>query len=336
MAKTTPAGPDQTKLRTSADLMARATLDAIGRQWGTLGAGAAARVRARTVIDPEALLLASLALTADEPRLADVVYDFARLNADFLSVQRAKNLAGDYPDRVRPAVHAGLRWFARAAVDEGKDLRWEPLAKSEPVAAMEDDAQWPIIAIAPRANKSRGTRVRLNHPASLAIRLRLAFGVGVKADILAFLLTDGGEAWSTIRQIADALGYPARSIRGPADDLSASRFIQSRESQPTGYRADPSVWKALLEIDDAIPRWGSWRHRFAFAIDFLAWSRRAIDHPMTPYALGAQGRALLESHRAAFERDLLSVWGPHTHVSDWTEFVFDEVRGLTTWMRENG
>jgi hypothetical protein len=55
---------------------------------------------------------------------------------------------------------------------------------------------------------------------------------------------------------------------------------------------------------------------------------------LTAYAFGANGRRLLENHRAAFERDQLVLWNAHADVQDWDSVVDETVRQLASWMEE--
>src|SRR5213080_2951658 len=93
-------------------------------QWGAIFTFPASRRPAKSIVDPEALLLGSLALREHEPRLRGVVQLWARYESRLLSVQRAKNLV----PRFRGAVRERLAAFARLAVTEGGDLRWRSVA----------------------------------------------------------------------------------------------------------------------------------------------------------------------------------------------------------------
>jgi hypothetical protein len=308
-----------------------ATLDVLWRQWAALGAGAAPRIRARAVIDPEAVVLASLAFVSEEPRLADLLHDWIARNADLLSVQRVKNLTRGYDEAVRITVEEGLRWLARIAVDDGKDMRWESLSKQRST----NDAsasEWNVPTL--RTNRKRATRARFTDATTLVLRLRLAFGVGVKADLVTGLLCSS-EEWTTVHAISDMTGYTTAAVRRAAEDLAAARFIESRDGQPAGYRVAEENWRPLLDMDGELPPWRGWRNRFAFAADFLAWHRAATSALRTPYVIGVEGRELLDRHRAAFEHDRIAVWGPHTRIQDWTEFMVRSVSALARWMREN-
>lgn len=356
-------GDARDTLRELATQMRRAVLSVVWRQWRVLGAATvsappsarSSRARsdasggARTLIDPEALVLVSLLLLDDERRLADLLRDWTILNSDLLSVQRVKNLAAQYPDQVQPTVDPRIAWFAGIAMTAGKDVRWRSLAPAgggrtdaaglgeltvsggefEP-AALRSTGR----ARAPHAStKSRATRATNTDPVALLLRLRLGLGVGVKADVIAFLL-GRVESWQTVREIAEATAYTSAAVRRAVDDLAAARFIESRDAQPASYRASAGAWGALLAVETPLPRWGSWQERFVFTSAMLQWERSSRDRPLSAYAFGVQGREMLQRHRVAFERDQIATWSAHTRVDDWGAFVQRTVRALAEWIED--
>lgn len=339
-----------------------AVLNVAWRQWRVLGAGAAITPAARTtsragsrsgqlhtLIDPEALVLVSLTLVRDERRLRDLLRDWGARNSDLLSVQRAKNLKADYPDSVRDPLARQLAWFATVARDVGKDLRWRSLAQGAGTEG--HGARFDSIPEGPEgfggtgarahgahapegaSTKSRGTRARLVAGETLILRLRLGLGVGVKADLLGFLLARADE-WATVRDIADAIGYTVAAVRRAADDLAAARLAEALDGQPISYRATYGAWAPVLGFSDHPPRWGSWHERFVFATAFFHWAEAARERPLSAYAFGAQGRHLMEQHRVAFERDSIAYWSVHSQVHDWGAFVSQSVRSLVARMEE--
>lgn len=305
-----------------------ATIDVIWRQWASLGAAAASRSRARAVVDPEALVIASLALISDEPRLADLLHDWVTRNADLLSVQRAKNLARDYDAATGALIGDGLRWLASIAVEEAKDLRWRSLLKEEHLVSS------PWIAPSVRGGKNRAVRARVAEAPALVLRLRLAFGVGVKADLLSCLLCVDGEL-TTVRDISDMTGYTAAAVRRAAEDLAAAQFVESRDALPAEYRLSRASWLPLLKLGDESLSWKGWQPVFAFAIAFLEWYRTTAPETRTPYIVGVEGRELLEKHRTVFERARVAAWGPHTRVEDWATFTLTAVNALARWMHRS-
>jgi hypothetical protein len=106
--------------------LADAALEVAWAQWAAMGSTASARRRAWSIVDPEALVLLSLALAGRERRLADLVHDWVAVASDLLSVQRIKNLATAYPAGTRLRLGA----VARTALDRGKDFRWKALAEA--------------------------------------------------------------------------------------------------------------------------------------------------------------------------------------------------------------
>lgn len=305
-----------------------ATLDVMWRQWAALGASAASHRRAHALVDPEALVLASLALLSEEPRLADVLHDWITRNADLLSVQRQKNLTRDYDEPLGGLIDDGLRWLAGIAIDEGKDLRWRSFLKPRSLGP----STW--VAPVVRTNKSRASRARVAAPATLVLRFRLAFAVGVKADLLSYLVCAPDE-WSTVRTIAATTGYTPAAVRRAGDDLAAAQFIESRGAQPAQYRIAHENWRPLLQFAEEPSSWRSWREVFVFATAFLAWHAAAAAAMRTPYVVGVEGGELLERHRALFERARIVTWGPHTRAQDWPDLTASAVDGLARWMRSH-
>lgn len=322
------SGPwSETALDGAAAHLRDATLDVMWRQWAALGGSAASRTRAHAVVDPEALALASLAFVSEEPRLADVLHDWITRNADLLSVQRAKNLTRDFDEPVRALIGDGLRWLARIATDEGKDLRWRSLLKQRSLSR----STWAAPVV--RTNKSRASRARVTDPATLVLRLRLAFGVGLKADLLSYLLCALDE-WTTVRTVSAVTGYTPAAVRRAGDDLATAQFIEARAAQPVRYRITRENWRPLLKFDEEVRSWRGWQEVFVFATAFLAWYRVPTADTRTPYVAGVEGRELLERHRSVFERDRIATWGPHRRIQEWAAFTASAVNALARWMRD--
>jgi hypothetical protein len=175
-------------------------------------------------------------------------------------------------------------------------------------------------------------RARLTDPSAVLLRLRLGLGVGLKADVIGFLLGKG-EDWVSVREIASATAYTAVAVRHAVDDLAAARLVLALEAQPAGYRAERARWASFLGIE-ATPVWQNWHQRFTFVVAFLHWAEALEGRPLSTYALGALGRELLEQHRRVFENDLLVVWSMHTDVPDWGAFVTRAVQSLAASMME--
>jgi hypothetical protein len=268
-----------------------AALSVVWLQWRALGAQTATRGQARSMVDPEALVLLSLALDAAEPRLWDVMGDWAILNASLLSVQRIKNLIGHHPGDVRTRVGA----FAHLVQTEAKDVRWRSLA-TEPLEG---------AGPARRTNKLRAREASFDHAAALWLRLRLALSVGIKADTMAFLLGRAG-GWASGRAIASATSYTLPAVRRAVEDLSQAGLVLSRKRPHMAaveYSVRHQSWGEVLGLDTAVPPWRNWHERFAFVVAFLAWAERTGEKNVTSYAFGALGRDLLIKHVSALDEE---------------------------------
>ncbi len=251
-------------------------------QWGAIFTSAAGRRAAAAIVDPEALLLGSLALSGHEPRLWRVARLWARYGARLLSVQRAKNIGRRFP----PSVGEQLAEFARLAVADGGDIRWRSLAVDSSEAKL-------VSRREPQAHRV------LEGGSALMLRLRLGFGVGIKADVVAHLVGLAGSG-ATVLQIAEATQYHSRAVRRAIEELAASGFIEARSTAPASYRADLHKWAELLAITAREPpAWRSWVGVYAFVAALDAWASRPA--PQSAFVVASEARDLAAEHAQALE-----------------------------------
>ncbi|HET7231605.1 MAG TPA: hypothetical protein VFJ16_16465 [Longimicrobium sp.] len=256
-----------------------AAADAAWRQWAALGAPVSA-AGTTAVIDPEALLLLSCTLRVRERRLDDVLGWWAGAGAALLSVQRVRTIARRYPARVCD----GLAAFAHAAMDAG-DGGWRSVTRA--------DAGDPIVS-----RGKRGREPRIATAPALMLRLRAAFGVGVKADVLAVLIAMGG-ADATVRALVHATGYTAAAIRRAVREMSAARVVRSTSTRPASYRVDPASWSAFLGMEgEPGTSWRYFADLFAFLAAVMDWGEAGDDNG---YVAATTARDIFEAHRTTFE-----------------------------------
>lgn len=293
-----------------------ALLDQIWRQWRLIGASATAcgsHASVSTVVDPETLILVSLLYSTKEPRLGDLIADWAIHNVELLSVQRVRNLLGTYPAAVHDLLEARLAWFAEIAVTEGADPRWRPLLKP----ATERDA------VPLRAGGKRAIRAPVTSPSCLLLSLRLGLGVGAKADIVAFLL--GSQSSHAVREMAQAVGYTVSACRRSVEQLSEAGWLELHHGQPAQYRAHWTRWRSLLGLqEEETPPWEYWHQRFILVTAFGLFCEDlgrvlAVSTP-APSAVGTEMRLLLEQHREVLGRLDVASWGAHQQVTEWIGF----------------
>lgn len=251
-------------------------------QWGAIFTPAAGRRPARAIVDPEALLLASLVLSGHEPRLWRVARLWARDGARLLSVQRVKNLGRQFPN----SVTEPLGEFALLAIADGGDLRWRSLAA--------DSAQ-----AKPAGRREPHANLMLEGAPALMLRLRLGFGVGIKPDVVSNLVGLGGSG-ATVQQIAAGIQYYGRAVRRAIEELVASGFIEARSTSPASYRIDLGKWAELLAIDvDDPPAWRPWAGLYAFVAALEAWGSGPT--PDSAFVLASEARDLALKHAATLE-----------------------------------
>lgn len=253
-----------------------ATAEAAWTQWSAILTLAASRRPAQSIVDPEALLLISLALRDHEPRLWSAVVVWAQFGARLLSVQRAKNLASLFP----PEVRERLAEFAQLAMSDGGDQRWRSLASQR---------------ARPKAWKGRARTAarRVDGGAALMLRLRLGLGVGIKPDVLAYLIGHAGGRMAVVL-IARGTAYQGRAVRRSLEDLVAAAFIESWPTSPVSYRVDKAKWAGLLEFDlKEPPAWRDWAGTYAFIAALDEWSRAL---PQSELVLASEARDLVAAH----------------------------------------
>ncbi len=292
--------------------------DVVWLQWRTVGAPAASGRNARSIVDPEALLLLSLYLSDTERRLERLAGWWAKVGARLLSAQRVKNLLREY-------VHDGLRervgGFAQLALEQASDVRWRTLAKGRAHPA-------------PRA-KDVGAAPAFTEPAALLLRLRVGFGVGVKADALTFLLgCHGGK--QTVKQIAAAMSYNVGSVRRAIEEMAAARLVRAWRTAPASYSAEVESWSDLLDLGDALPPWRYWAAVFPLVVAVLEWGSDT-HQGASPYVRSSTARDLVERHAAAFDLTGVSASDPGRYRGEEYLDAFSGcLENLADWMEACG
>lgn len=236
-----------------------ALLNLLWRQWHEIGAPAARQKSAapQSIIDPEALVLCSLAMVQREPRLGDALVSWCATNSEHLSVQRMKNLARDYPAEVR-ALLPGL---AHVMVKAGKDLRWRSIA----------GAMSAVPAVLAQRVPKQSTAVPLDRPSAFFLRMRAVFGLGLRADIIVFLLRKRDpQDYSSAGEIARALGYNRTAIKRTLDTLEAAGALSTTGGADPGFAIGWSrIYERLSKDIDRLPHWKYAHQTFLWAIALL-------------------------------------------------------------------
>lgn len=284
-------------------------------QWSALTTMAVpAGPRARALVDPEALVLLSLAVRGQDRRLDDLVLGWARAASALLSVQRLSHLAEAFP----AAVREGLGAFARAASDAG-DRRWRALAGEADTGG--------------RPRRKVAGAPRLADAPALLLRLRAGFGVGARADVLTFLLSLRG-AEAPVSAIAGATGYSGSAVRAAAEEMVLAGFAKRVEAAPTAYCADHRAWAGVLQFRPTsspkgpdVPPWRHWDIVFAYLADVAAWAGEAEAAEWSAYVASSRARDLVEDHARPLRTAKLRL--PDPREPGGAAFLEDLERGMT-------
>jgi len=277
-------------------------------------------------VDPEVLVLLSLYLHDDEPRLADVMGSWIRVNAPLLSIQRLRNLSPSFP----ATVHRLLVGVAAAGIEAG-DYRWRslsaPSGKSRAVG---------------RGRKGRAVTVRFGTAAAVALQLRSGMGVGAKAEIIAFLCGtwSEGEYRATAPAISAAIAYTPAATRRALDDLVHARFVRALGTPPPGrrlqqlYSAPMPRWRELLELEGGTLEWRYWSDVCRFSVELSEWATKAAGRSLSAYATGVEASRILQDHQQLLVRG--HILGPEQLSSGKPALALLELacRNLVTWLAD--
>jgi len=263
----------------------RLALDIIWNQWANLGsmANPTSGHEALRIIDPEALILASLVFQSAEKRINEVLDWWAGAGTPLLSVQRMKVLATNTnSSRKDLFVH-----FAELASRYGY-RSWAKYA--EKVTRLPDGFQ--------------RSELTLRGCPTLLLRLRAAFGVGAKADIIALLVgTSGREV--TVSTISTHLSFTQTAVRDALKEMAMAGLVRESISRPATYSTSRKPWLELFQPGEEghrhHPKWVMWSALFDFLISAKQICLTAAKSDQNSYVSASRARDLVESHRNAFE-----------------------------------
>lgn len=304
--------------KASLSKLRQSALDAAWIQWRSLGTFIDSDRLARSLIDPEALLMISLTLRDDERRLWDIINSWARNGSKLLSVQRVKNMRKNFPD----VTIDRLGEFASIAVKEGRDYRWRNISGNGMGPSARSQTLW------------------VQYPASweasaLLLRLRLGFGVGIVSDLVGFLISQNG-SWTSAKIITKAINFSVYSIRRAADSMAAGQFIERTRTKPVQYRVKTDAWRKFLDLDRDELRWRFWYQVYSFVATIIALSESERWADKSRYLMSSELRDLAEIYSDAFVMNQIEIPDPRKFPGESYLAAFnDSILNLTIWINEN-
>jgi hypothetical protein len=257
-----------------------------------------------TAVDPESLLLLTAAIADFDPRLRDEATDWCvRYGNRFISLSRLRNLR----ERVDDATLRSLDELAATTNEHG-------------------GTRWPTSAQPRRFTPSGKSKLEsLDHPALTLLRLRCAFGISARAEILHMLLTVHRENWTGAATFTE-LGYGKRNLAGMLDDLVLGGLLAVRRlGNANGYRLRDAP--ALCSLFDPIPeRSGRWHLRMPLVARFVAFETRTIGKKSIVRSVEIKQLLVeLEPVLALLELEAPLVRDPDTYADTVTEWVVERI-----------
>lgn len=269
-------------------------------QWGQLGAQAPANGRDHWAADPEALILLSLEVGREDPRLVDEVLDWLAVNERLISVQRLRNLIADEEDRA--LVEGTIGWLAqqrrRARLTpkgaEEAPLR-EPFYRRLSSAIAEPDPAFLAQGLLkpPVEARLHSHPPDLEAPIAFAFRLRALLGIGARAEAMRVILTVDAP-WMSVQAIAASTAYTKRNVQEALGQLRAAGALRSSVlGNEQRFQAPRQRWAEFLELDE-FPLHRDWPQLFAAYRRLLRWAVASEAAEPSPYMLASEARALAE------------------------------------------
>ncbi len=247
------------------DVLRTAVLEFLWDQWTDLGVAGTSGTGG-TIVDPEALVIATLDVGRTDPRLFDEVLDWLALNGDLLDVTRLRHLTkrADLPQQR----------LARVVIDlmrqRGTGSKWAPLSDQwqtneasavySPRALFLDatGADLPVFVEPdtffasygfdrpPLELRGMSERPQLRRPCLARLGARALVGIGVRAEVLLYLWTHTSAHGRLISARSD---YSQRQVSEYLAGLAAAGYAERyQDGKLVQYRLVPSFnWQAARE-----------------------------------------------------------------------------------------
>jgi hypothetical protein len=269
------------------------------RAWCAMGVAGQDRCNFHGLADPEALVVFTLSMARYDARLFDAVLEWLVVNGRFVSPQRLRLLLKRPGFRGQTPVQAAAAWLDTTQ----PSWRWQLTAAQgtetvnpEPLFLLGDGRPLPVVGRkdalflrhgllrSPFAPRGVALPFPPHAPACLWLRLRALFGVGARADILAYLLSrPGGHA----REIARRTGYAQRTIQDALSDMERSGWLAAASPGHTrAIRMGAALRGSLLEGRPA-PSWKPWPELLE-VLEALWWKMEGWQHGGTGLNLNAE------------------------------------------------
>jgi hypothetical protein len=206
--------------------------------WTELGVAGIKRNHQNCLIAPEELILLTVIVAELDPRLRDEALDWCTRYHHFISISRLRALV----KALGPSVNEPFSVFA-ATLNSASKAHWPLFAKVTPMKFIP-------------SGKSKAPRCEL--PSLLYLRIRSLFGVGARADLITFFLTQ--EKNDITASDATEIGYNKRSLADLLDGFVESGFFNvftTRNKQSYRFIKRDQMINLLGLSPEIVPSWNN-------------------------------------------------------------------------------
>jgi hypothetical protein len=269
-------------------------------QWGQLGVQASVVSPDHWAADPEALVLLSLEVGREEPRLTDEVLDWLAVNERLISIQRLRNLITDEEDRA--LVEGTIGWLAgqrrRARLtpkNTEEALGREPFYRRLSHAIAEPDPAFLAQGLLkpPIEARLHSRPPDFETPIAFAFRLRALLGFGARAEATRVILTIDAP-WMSVQAIAASTAYTKRNVQEALGQLRVAGALHSSVlGNEQRFQAPRRRWAEFLGLEE-FPSHRDWPQLFATYRRLLRWVVANEAAGLSPYMLASKARTLAE------------------------------------------
>lgn len=264
----------------TSDLYERLLAASLGLAWGQWTAIGVAGTRAteRTIVDPEALTLATLAIGRSDARLFDEMLDWVATNARLMDMARLRRLGKRAPGDQRRllgviapvAIEHGakssfvqLAWAGAPAQEASADYGSEPEPLFRPaspgvagwVSADDLFARVGFLRASPEL-RGMSRRPDASKGPCLRFRARSLLGPGARAEVLTYLWT---HEWAHGRLIAERAAYNQGPVAEYLASLAESRLARKRvDGRRTLYRLVDGLRAVAAPVPAYVDWVGTW------------------------------------------------------------------------------
>jgi len=264
-------------------------------QWSALGAFLTAEPCRKSIVDPEALLVATCAFGRQDARIFDEAVDWTIINHEMLKPWRLKNISRSFGPDVQRTLGAvldfvvkdkeknlfpGVRKEALKVLDEveKEELFWREKGRYGQSGKQPDEVflRWKLLRGSPRIRRHSGTPDPKN-PANLMLRLRDYYGAGARADVMTYLLTEKG---GSSHGIAAKIKYQQGRVYDVLEDLVGAGIAHKQGGRGNAYYwIDRERFAASLRLGRKRPVFFVWGDVFcAFYLLVSDWRGHQVEY----------------------------------------------------------